>query len=124
MGQRRKRFLYAADHYDEKVSTMTFKTPAATVKFPAMLSKKNVNVVMADVSKIEKNYVVELISLNNLQDDEDFLKQMNILYEECIKKEPEGCLWMHRRFKSGLINWICSKVGREEKGQKEGQKEN
>ena len=103
--------------YGEKVSTMIpfFKTPAATVKFPAMLSKKNVNVVMADVSKIEKNYVVELISLNNLQDDEDFLKQMNILYEECIKKEPEGYLWMHRRFKSGLINSIYPKLVRRER---------
>ena len=113
-----KRFLYAADQdYGEKVSTMIpfFKTPAATVKFPAMLSKKNVNVVMADVSKIEKNYVVELISLNNLQDDEDFLKQMNTLYEECIKKEPEGYLWMHRRFKSGLTNSIYPKLVRREK---------
>ena len=113
-----KRFLYAADQdYGEKVSTMIpfFKSPAATVRFPAMLSRKNVNVVMADVSKIEKNYVVELISLKNLQDDEDFLKQMNILYEECIKKEPEGYLWMHRRFKSGLTNSIYPKLVRREK---------
>ena len=113
-----KRFLYAADQdYGEKVSTMIpfFNTPAATVKFPAMLSKKKVNVVMADVSKIGKNYVVELISLNNLQDDEDFLKQMNILYEKCIKKEPEGYLWMHRRFKSGLTNSIYPKLVRRER---------
>jgi hypothetical protein len=65
--------------------------------------------------KIEKNYVVELISLKNLQDDEDFLKQMNILYEECIKKEPEGYLWMHRRFKSGLTNSIYPKLVRRER---------
>ena len=121
-----KRFLYAADQdYGEKVSTMIpfFKSPAATVKFPAMLSKKNLNVVMADVSKIDKNYVVELISLKNLQDDEDFLKQMNILYEECIKKEPEGYLWMHRRFKSGLkIQYIKIGKKREKKGKKKGKK--
>ena len=50
-----------------------------------------------------------------IQDDEDFLKQMNILYEECIKKEPEGYLWMHRRFKSGIKYSIYPKLVRRER---------
>ena len=79
-----------------------------------MLSKKNVNVVMADVSKIEKNYVVELISLKNLQNDEDFLKQMNILYEECIKKRTGRLLMDAERFKKWINKFNISKLLRRE----------
>ena len=46
---------------------------------------------------------------------------MNECYEEFIKKEPEGYLWMHRRFKSGSENAIYPKWSSREKGE---QKEN
>ena len=35
--------------------------------------------------------------------EEEFLFEMNKTYEEFIKKDPSGYLWMHRRFKSGQV---------------------
>ena len=57
---------------------------------------------MADVSKVKDTYEIEIREIDSLQNKEDFLKNMNFLYEEYIRKEPEGYLWMHRRFKSGF----------------------
>jgi len=43
------------------------------------------------------------------------LSSMNECYEGFIKKEPEGYLWMHRRFKSGSENAIYPKWSSREK---------
>ena len=40
---------------------------------------------------------------------------MNNLYEEFIRKEPEGYLWMHRRFKSGIGESLYPKWSSREK---------
>ena len=70
---------------------------------------------MADVSKIDECYVIEFAELNNTEDEKYFLSSMNECYEEFIKKEPEGYLWMHRRFKSGSENAIYPKWSSREK---------
>ena len=98
-------FIYAADQdYGENVSEMVpfFGYDAATVTFPSIFSKKNIKILMADVSKVNDTYEIEIREIESLQNKEDFLKNMNFLYEEFIRKEPEGYLWMHRRFKSGF----------------------
>jgi len=97
-------FLYAADQdYGSKVSRMIpfFGSEAATVTFPAIFAKKDVKIVFADVSKLDGIYEIELKELEKSEDEVVFLNHMNKHYEEFIKKEPEGYLWMHRRFKSG-----------------------
>ena len=105
-------FLYAADQdYGSKVSRMIpfFGSEAATVTFPALFARKGVKIVFADVSKVKDVYQIELKELEKFQDEEVFLKHMNQHYEEFIKKEPEGYLWMHRRFKSGTEDSIYPK---------------
>ena len=97
-------FLYAADQdYGSKVSKMIpfFGSEAATVTFPAIFAKKDVKIVFADVSKLDGIYEIELKELEKFEDEVVFLNHMNEHYEEFIRKEPEGYLWMHRRFKSG-----------------------
>lgn len=115
-------FLYAADQdYGSKVSKMIpfFDHDAATVTFPAFLSGKNIKIVVADISKIENVYEIEFQELQNLEDEEKFLANMNKLYEKFIRKEPEGYLWMHRRFKSGTEQSIYPKwSGREKRREK------
>jgi KDO2-lipid IV(A) lauroyltransferase len=111
-------FLYAADQdYGSKVSKMIpfFNHDAATVTFPAFLSGKNIKVVVADISKIENVYEIELQELENQEDEERFLGNMNNLYEKFIRKEPEGYLWMHRRFKSGIGESLYPKWSSREK---------
>ena len=113
-----EKFIYAADQdYGLKVSAMIpfFGSDAATVTFPALFSRKNIKIIMADVSKIDGCYVIEFAELNNTEDEKYFLSSMNECYEEFIKKEPEGYLWMHRRFKSGSENAIYPKWSSREK---------
>ena len=98
-----KNFIYAADQdYGSKVSLMIpfFSHEAATVTLPALLSKKGTKIIMIDVSKIDGAYEIELKELKNSDNNEEFLTSMNLSYEEFIKKEPEGYLWTHRRYKS------------------------
>jgi lauroyl/myristoyl acyltransferase len=92
-----------------------FNHDAATVTFPAFLSGKNIKVVVADISKIENVYEIELQELENQEDEERFLGNMNNLYEKFIRKEPEGYLWMHRRFKSGIGESLYPKWSSREK---------
>ena len=99
-----KNFLYAADQdYGLKVSKMIpfFGHEAATVTFPALFLKKDIKIVLADVSKVNDTYEIEIKNIDNTMKEEEFLFQMNKTYEEFIKKDPSGYLWMHRRFKSG-----------------------
>ena len=99
-----KNFLYAADQdYGLKVSKMIpfFGRTAATVTFPALFLKKDIKIVLADVSKVDDLYEIEIKNIEPSMNEEDFLFQMNKTYEEFIKKDPSGYLWMHRRFKSG-----------------------
>ena len=107
-----KIFLYAADQdYGQNVSEMIpfFGHQAATVTFPALFCKKNTKIIFADVSKVQGTYEIELKELHSTQNRYEFLKGMNDLYQEFILKEPEGYLWMHRRFKSGLEENIYPK---------------
>jgi len=107
-----KIFLYAADQdYGQNVSEMVpfFGHDAATVIFPVLLCKRNIKIIFADVSKVKGAYEIELKELHSSQNRYEFLKGMNDLYEEFILKEPEGYLWMHRRFKSGLHENIYPK---------------
>ena len=107
-----KNFLYAADQdYGQNVSEMVpfFGHDAATVTFPALFCKRNIKIIFADVSKVKGTYEIELKELHSSQNRYEFLKGMNDLYEEFILKEPEGYLWMHRRFKSGLRESIYPK---------------
>ncbi len=107
-----KIFLYAADQdYGQNVSEMVpfFGHQAATVTFPALFCKKNTKIIFADVSNVKGTYEIELKELHSSQNRYEFLKRMNDLYQEFILKEPEGYLWMHRRFKSGLHENIYPK---------------
>ena len=107
-----KIFLYAADQdYGLNVSEMVpfFGHHAATVTFPALFCKKNTKIIFADVSNVKGTYEIELKELHSSQNRYEFLKEMNDLYQEFILKEPEGYLWMHRRFKSGLHENIYPK---------------
>ena len=107
-----KIFLYAADQdYGQNVSEMVpfFGHDAATVTFPALFCKRNIKIIFADVSKVKGTYEIELKELHSSQNRYEFLKEMNDLYQEFILKEPEGYLWMHRRFKSGLHENIYPK---------------
>ena len=107
-----KIFLYAADQdYGQNVSEMVafFGHHAATVTFPALFCKKNTKIIFADVSKVKGTYEIELKELHSDQNQNEFLKGMNDLYQKFILKEPEGYLWMHRRFKSGLHEDIYPK---------------
>ena len=107
-----KIFLYAADQdYGQNVSEMVpfFGNHAATVTFPALFSNKNTKIIFADISNIKGTYEIELKELHSSQNRYEFLKGMNDLYKEFILKEPEGYLWMHRRFKSGLYENIYPK---------------
>ena len=111
-------FLYAADQdYGQNVSKMVpfFGCDAATVTFPSIFSYKNIKILMADVSKVKDTYEIEIKEINSLQSKEDILKGMNLLYEEFIRKEPEGYLWMHRRFKTGLERSIYPQWSRRER---------
>ena len=99
-----KNFLYAADQdYGLKVSKMVpfFGQTAATVTFPALFLKKEIKIVLANVSKIDDTYEIEIKNIDSSTSEEEFLFEMNKTYEEFIKKDPSGYLWMHRRFKSG-----------------------
>ena len=99
-----KNFLYAADQdYGQNVSIMIpfFEYDAATVTFPALFCNKKIKIVLADVSRVEDTYEIEIKELDNSLNEKEFLTSMNNLYQEFIRKEPEGYLWMHRRFKSG-----------------------
>ena len=99
-----KNFLYAADQdYGLKVSKMVpfFGQTAATVTFPALFLKKEIKIVLANVSKINDTYEIEIKNIDSSLSEEEFLFEMNKIYEEFIKKDPSGYLWMHRRFKSG-----------------------
>ena len=116
-----KIFLYAADQdYGQNVSEMVpfFGHHAATVTFPALFSKKNTKIIFADVSNVKGTYEIELKELHSSQNRYEFLKGMNDLYQEFILKEPEGYLWMHRRFKSGLEENIYPKWSRRDKKRK------
>ena len=116
-----KIFLYAADQdYGQNVSEMVpfFGHHAATVTFPALLSKKNTKIIFADVSNVKGTYEIELKELHSSENEYEFLKRMNDLYQEFILKEPEGYLWMHRRFKSGLEENIYPKWSRRDKKRK------
>ena len=107
-----KIFLYAADQdYGQNVSEMVpfFGHHAATVTFPALFRERNTKVIFADVSNIKGTYEIELKEMKGSQNQYEFLKGMNDLYQEFIVKEPEGYLWMHRRFKSGLHETIYPK---------------
>jgi KDO2-lipid IV(A) lauroyltransferase len=107
-----KIFLYAADQdYGQNVSEMVpfFGHQAATVTFPELFCKKSTKIIFADVSNVKGTYEIELKELHSSQNRYDFLKGMNDLYQEFILKEPEGYLWMHRRFKSGLHENIYPK---------------
>ena len=116
-----KIFLYAADQdYGQNVSEMVpfFGHHAATVTFPALFSKKNTKIIFADVSNVKGTYEIELKELHSSENEYEFLKGMNDLYKEFILKEPEGYLWMHRRFKSGLEENIYPKWSRRDKKRK------
>ena len=116
-----KIFLYAADQdYGQNVSEMVpfFGHHAATVTFPALFSKKNTKIIFADVSNVKGTYEIELKELHSSENEYEFLKRMNDLYQEFILKEPEGYLWMHRRFKSGLEENIYPKWSRRDKKRK------
>ncbi len=116
-----KIFLYAADQdYGQNVSEMVpfFGLHAATVTFPALFSKKNTKIIFADVSNVKGTYEIELKELHSSENEYEFLKRMNDLYQEFIMKEPEGYLWMHRRFKSGLEENIYPKWSRRDKKRK------
>ena len=101
-----KNFLYAADQdYGLKVSKLVpfFGQTAATVTFPALFLKKDIKIVLADVSKVDDTYEIEIKNIDSSASEEEFLFEMNKTYEEFIKKDPSGYLWMHRRFKSGQV---------------------
>ena len=107
-----KIFLYAADQdYGQNVSEMVpfFGHDAATVTFPALFCKRNIKIIFADVSNVKGTYEIELKEMHSSQNRYEFLKGMNDLYKDFILKEPEGYLWMHRRFKSGLHENIYPK---------------
>ena len=106
------KFLYAADQdYGLKVSKMVpfFGQTAATVTFPALFLKKEIKIVFANVSKIDGTYEIEIKNIDSSTSEEEFLIEMNKTYEEFIKKDPSGYLWMHRRFKSGQVESIYPK---------------
>ena len=101
-----KNFLYAADQdYGLKVSKMIpfFGQTAATVTFPALFHKKGIKIVFANVSRIDGTYEIEIKNIDSSASEEEFLFEMNKTYEEFIKKDLSGYLWMHRRFKSGQV---------------------
>ena len=107
-----KKFLYAADQdYGLKVSKMVpfFGQTAATVTFPALFLKKEIKIVLANVSKIDDTYEIEIKNIDSSVSEEEFLFEMNKTYEEFIKKDPSGYLWMHRRFKSGQAESLYPK---------------
>ena len=107
-----KNFLYAADQdYGLKVSKMVpfFGQTAATVTFPALFLKKEIKIVLANVSKIDDIYEIEIKNIDSSVSEEEFLFEMNKTYEEFIKKDPSGYLWMHRRFKSGQAESLYPK---------------
>ena len=113
-----KNFLYAADQdYGLKVSKMIpfFRRTAATVTFPALFLKKDIKIVLADVSKVDDSYEIEIKNIEPSMNEEDFLFEMNKTYEEFIKKDPSGYLWMHRRFKSGQAESLYPKWTSREK---------
>ena len=107
-----KNFLYAADQdYGLKVSKMVpfFGQTAATVTFPALFLKKEIKIVLANVSKIDDIYEIEIKNIDSSVSEEEFLFEMNKTYEEFIKKDPRGYLWMHRRCKSGQVESLYPK---------------
>ncbi len=107
-----KIFLYAADQdYGQNVSEMVpfFGHDAATVTFPALFCKRNIKIIFADVSNVKGTYEIELKEIDGSKNQYEFLNRMNDLYRDFILKEPEGYLWMHRRFKSGLHESIYPK---------------
>lgn len=84
-----KNFLYAADQdYGLKVSKMVpfFGQTAATVTFPALFLKKEIKIVLANVSKIDDIYEIEIKNIDSSVSEEEFLFEMNKTYEEFIKK--------------------------------------
>ena len=113
-----KNFLYAADQdYGSKVSKMVpfFGHSAATVTFPALFLKKDIKIVVADVCKIDDTYEIEIKNIESSVNEEELLFEMNKTYEEFIKKDPSGYLWMHRRFKSGQTESLYPKWTSREK---------
>ena len=93
-----KNFLYAADQdYGLKVSKMVpfFGQTAATVTFPALFLKKEIKIVLANVSKIDDTYEIEIKNIDSSISEEKFLFEMNKTYEEFIKKDQVvifGCI--------------------------------
>jgi len=113
-----KNFLYAADQdYGLKVSKMVpfFGHSAATVTFPTLFLKKDIKIVVADVCKIDDTYEIEIKNIESSVNEEELLFEMNKTYEEFIKKDPSGYLWMHRRFKSGQTESLYPKWTSREK---------
>ena len=71
-----KNFLYAADQdYGLKVSKMVpfFGHSAATVTFPALFLKKDIKIVVADVSKIDDTYEIEIKNIESSVSEEELL---------------------------------------------------
>ena len=74
-----------------------------------LILKKDIKIVLADVSKVDGLYEIEIKNIEPSMNEEDFLFEMNKTYEEFIKKDPSGYLWMHRRFKSGQVESLYPK---------------
>ena len=116
-----KIFLYAADQdYGQNASQMVpfFGHNAATVSFPALFCKRDTKIIFADVSNVNGAYEIELKQVLSSRNQYEFLKEMNDVYQEFILKEPEGYLWMHRRFKSGQHETIYPKWSSRDKKRK------
>ena len=58
---------------------------------------------------------IEIKNIDSSINEEEFLFEMNKTYEEFIKKDPSGYLWMHRRFKSGQAESLYPKWTSREK---------
>ena len=67
---------------------------------------------------MQGTYEIELKEMPTSKNQYEFLKGMNNLYKDFILKEPEGYLWMHRRFKSGLSKTIYPKWSSRDKKRK------
>ena len=73
---------------------------------------------MANVSKIDDTYEIEIKNIDSSASEEEFLFEMNKTYEEFIKRSS-GYLWMHRRFKSGQVESLYPQWTSRERRRKE-----
>mgnify|MGYP003315891701 CR=1 FL=1 len=64
---------------------------------------------MIGKSAEDDTYEIEIKNIDSSSSEEEFLFEMNKTYEEFIKKDPSGYLWMHRRFKSGQVESLYPK---------------